>query len=118
MMPGHGAVFDLALEAIPDHEFITFAPFGDEAGRFRKVVAPIGVAQNNKFAMSFFDALAQCAAVALYGGVDNARAVALGDVNRGIAGAIVGNDYLAGNSGCLECGQGFINASPKGSFFV
>jgi hypothetical protein len=57
MVPGHSPLFDLAAKAIPHHEFIAFAPFVNEARRFRKVVAAVGIAQNNKFATSFLEPL-------------------------------------------------------------
>jgi len=65
VMPRHRPIFDLSPKAISHYEFITFAPLVYEALRFRKVMAAIGITQNNKLATGLINASPQCASVTL-----------------------------------------------------
>src|SRR5207244_9952056 len=58
MMPGHGSALDFSAQAIADYELVSFAPFGNKARDFCKVMAAIGVAHDVELAASFFTAFA------------------------------------------------------------
>ena len=117
-MPGHSPIFDFAPEAIPYHEFVTLAPFVYETRGFRKVVASVGIAQNNKFTTSVLDALAQRAAVTLADGVHDAGTSPLRHLDRRVGRTIVGDHHLAADAGFLERAKGLVDASAQRPLFV
>src|SRR6266851_937648 len=71
MVPGHGALFDLAQETVADDEVVSGTPLLDEAGDFREIVTAVGVAENDECAASLGNAAAKGAAVSLNVGVDD-----------------------------------------------
>src|SRR5438876_7581241 len=75
VQPRHGAGLDTSFKSVSHHQLVTLAPASDKVGHFGKVVAVIGIAHDDKFALGFLNPLSQGIAVTLNGGVHHTGTV-------------------------------------------
>ena len=94
-MPGHGAIFDLALEAVAYDKLKSLTPLVDEPRYFREIMAAISVTEDDECATGLLDSFAQRTSVSLDARMYNACAMQLGNVDGVIGGAIVRDHHLA-----------------------
>ena len=80
----------------------------------RKVVAVIGVAHEDPFSLSCFDAAAQGVAISFVRDGNHACALAGGDFARSVGAAVVSDHDLAGDSSRLDAQKGLANAGGEG----
>ena len=110
MMPWHCARLDLAAQPVAHDDFVAGLPFLDETRQLLEIVAVVGVAHDDERSARFLDALAQSVAVAFERGVNDARPVRSGDVDRAVGRAVVGDDHLAAHTCARECRQCLVDA--------
>src|SRR5205807_6919432 len=100
MKSRHRAGLNAAAKSIPHHQLRTLAQLGYETRNVTKIIAAVGIAHQNVSTLSRGDPSHQCVSVSPGGHVDDSRPIALRNLDRVVAAAVIGDHDLARDS-CL-----------------
>src|SRR6266851_4216767 len=114
MQPWHRPWLDASREAVADNKVITSAKAFDERPDLAEVVAVVGVAHDDEFAIRRLDAADERRAVALTRHIDDARTQLSCDDRRTVGAAVVGDDHLGRDPKLLGRTLRFLDAASDG----
>ena len=114
----HRTGLDAAFESVADHQVVAVAEFVDERHETREVMAAVCITRDDEGTGRSSDTAQQGASVTLSLSVNDACPEALGNLNRPVGTAVVGDDDLAVDAVVTKGTRRLFDATRKRFCFV